>query len=424
MDWASIPRLDFTSGRLANGLEVVLRPDCRVPMVHVSVHYRVGSSDESPGGSGMAHLFEHLMFQGSANVAKNEHGRLVDEAGGRWNASTSKDRTCYFETLPSNQLELGLWLEADRMASLQLTEENLENQRRTVIEEKKQSYDNRPYGAAALRFDELAYRNWAYAHPVIGAVEDLERITVGDLEAFHRRFYGPGNAVLTISGSFAQRSAEELIRRYFEPLPDFPPPSRPPLDEPEQEEERREEIVDPLAPLPAISMGFQMPPLGSPEHAALTVLALVLGEGASSRFYQRFIYDRPWMTGLWIGPNRFRGPQLFRIWFQVQDGVDPRAVLAEVDGELARVRETRITPVELEKARNQIVHRHVAKLARVGQVGELLAQGASVLGRPEAALEELRRLLEVTAEEVRDAAARCLDFRRRTLMVIYPGRTS
>jgi zinc protease len=425
MNWASVPRVEFTAEKLPNGLEVVLCPDRRVPLVHVSVHYRVGSSDESPGYSGLAHLFEHLMFQGSANVAKNEHGRLVDEAGGRWNASTSKDRTCYFETLPANQLELALWLEADRMASLRLTEENLENQRQTVIEEKKQSYDNRPYGLASLRFDELAYQNWAYAHPVIGAVEDLMRVTVGDLQAFHRCHYGPGNAVLTVSGSFEPRQAEELIRRHFGPVSDLVTGrGRPTLDEPEQQAERREEIVDPLAPLAAISMGYQMPPLGTPQHAALSVLALVLGEGASSRFYQRFIYDRPWITGLWIGPNRCRGPQLFRIWFQVQQGVAPHEVLAEVDREIEKAREVGVTPEELEKARNQVIHRHVSSLARVARVGEQLAQGASVQGRPDAAWEEVRQTLGVTQEDVRHAAACCLDPRRRTLMVIHPGRKS
>lgn len=417
-----VPRLDFSVARLSNGLEVVLCPDPRVPLAHVSVHYRVGSSHEDPGASGLAHLFEHLMFQGSANVPKNEHGRLVDQAGGRWNASTSKDRTCYFETVPAHQLELALWLEADRMGSLALTEENLENQRQTVIEEKKQSYDNRPYGPASLRFEELAYANWAYGHPIIGIEEDLARITVEDLASFHSRFYGPANAVLTVAGDFRSDPVEHMIRRHFGGLDGQKPPAAPALDEPAYSAERREESVDQLAVLPAVSIGFQMPPIGGPEHCALSMLALALGEGASSRLYQRFIYDRPWITGLWIGPNRYRGPQLFRIWFQVQEGADPQEVLSKLDDEIERVRQERLSDLELDKARTQMIHRYVSSLARTAQVGELLAQGASVQGSPDALRQELEQCLEVTPDAIREAAAACLDGGRRTLMLIRPGR--
>lgn len=424
MDPGLLPKLELTRDELPNGLQVVLCPDRRAPLAHLSVHYRVGASHEEPGLSGLAHLFEHLMFEGSANVGRNEHGRRVDEAGGRWNASTSKDRTNYHQTLPSHQIELALWLESDRMAGLRLTRETLENQRRTVIEEKKQSYDNRPYGPATLRFDELAYSNWAYAHPVIGYVEDLERVSLNDLESFHRRFYGPSNAVLALSGDFAPRQAESLIHKYFAPLTGEPPPAPPSLDEPVPSGPRVEEITDHLAILPAVSLGFQMPPLGSPEHPPLAMLAGILGEGASSRLFQRFVYDLPWMTGLWAGPNRYRGPQQFRIWFQVQAGVDPARVLTGVEQELARVRDERVTPNELDKARNQAMHHFVNRLARTSQVGEMLAQGASVQGDPEAAHQELLRSFDVTADQIRDAAAEFLVPERCTRLVVRPGRPS
>ena len=192
---------------MSNGLEVILYRDNRIPLTHVSLHYRVGSSYEKRGESGLAHLFEHMMFEGSENVGKNEHGRLLDAAGGSWNASTSKDRTNYYATVPSNYLDLALWLEADRMRSLLITPENFENQRQTVIEEKKQSYDNRPYGRAHLRFDELAYTNWAYGHPVIGQIEDLQKFTLEQAIDFHRRFYGPGNAVLVVAGDIVEADA-------------------------------------------------------------------------------------------------------------------------------------------------------------------------------------------------------------------------
>ena len=220
---SKIPLIRFRQEKLKNGLDVILHSDNRVPLVHVTLHYRVGSSYEQPGKSGLAHLFEHMMFQGSENVGKAEHGRQVDSVGGRWNASTSKDRTNYFETVPSNALELALWLEADRMRSLEVTSENFENQRQTVIEEKKQSYDNRPYGAALLRFDDLAYQNWAYAHPIIGSVDDLRKTSVEDAVTFHRSHYGPDNATLVVAGDILE---EEALHLCHPPFPEHPAEDR------------------------------------------------------------------------------------------------------------------------------------------------------------------------------------------------------
>ena len=174
MEQFKVPEIRFEQHHLSNGLDVILAPDSRVPLVHLSLYYNVGSSHETKGYSGLAHLFEHLMFQGSGNLGPNEHGVLIDRAGGEWNASTSKDRTHYYETVPSHFLDLVLWLEADRMRSLNISPENFENQRQTVLEEKRESYDNRPYGPAHLRFDEIAYGNWVYSHPIIGSEEDLQ----------------------------------------------------------------------------------------------------------------------------------------------------------------------------------------------------------------------------------------------------------
>jgi predicted Zn-dependent peptidase len=221
--------IDFTEHPLSNGLRVILYRDNRIPLAHVSLHYWVGSSYEQRGQSGLAHLFEHMMFEGSENVAKNEHARLLDAAGGSWNASTSKDRTNYYATVPSNFLDLALWLEADRMRSLRITPENFENQRQTVIEEKKQSYDNRPYGRAQLRFDELAYANWSYGHPVIGDVEDLKQLTLEQAVAFHQKFYGPGNAVLVVAGDINEAEALAKIEQYFLPIADRTDNIRPDL---------------------------------------------------------------------------------------------------------------------------------------------------------------------------------------------------
>jgi len=420
----TVPSLGFEEHRLTNGLLVLLSSREGPPLVHVTVHYRVGSSDEEPGYSGLAHLFEHMMFQGSAHVAKNEHGRLIDAAGGRWNASTGKDRTNYFETVPSSHLELALWLEADRLSALAVTEENFENQRQTVIEEKKQVYDNQPYGRAYLRFDELSYRNWRYAHPVIGYEEDLRNLTHDDAVAFHRRFYQPANAVLALAGDFEKDRAMRWIEDYFGWIPQADPPVREPVEEPPDEQERVEEIRDPLAPLPAVGMGFLVPPLGTREDAALRLWALILAEGDSARLYRRFVYDQPWVTGLAAGTNHCRGPQQFRIWFQVQQGVSPDQVIQGVESEIERLQNETAASWELEKSRNQLTYRQVMRLERVSRMGEALAEGASMLDDPDFVNRRFETLLSVTADELREAAQRHLLRTRRTLVSILPEERS
>ncbi len=416
-----VPQIYFEEHRLGNGLQVLLSEYNQVPLVHVSLHYRVGSSYERPGFSGLAHLFEHMMFQGSENVGKTEHGRHVDEAGGSWNASTNKDRTNYFETLPSHYLDLALWLEADRMGSLRVTAENFDNQRKTVIEEKKQAYDNRPYGLSYLRFDQLAYQNWAYAHPIIGSVGDLEEVSLEDAQCFHRTYYGPGNATLVISGDIQASQALDKVRRWFGPIQDRTKPELPELREPVQRAEKREEMQDPLAVLPAVSLGYHMPQLGSPTYYALSILSIILTQGDSSRFYRKLVYDRNWITNLFAGPNQYKGPQLFAIWFQIQNQVKVDRVVQAVEDELERVQDQVVGEKEMEKAKNQITFHFVNRQATVSQIGESLAHYALYFEDPDRANHEIKRFLAVTKEDILTAAQRTLCSQNRTLIVVEPG---
>ena len=412
--------IDFSEHRLSNGLQVILYPDNRIPLVHVSLHYRVGSSYEQRGQSGLAHLFEHMMFEGSENVAKNEHGRLLDAAGGSWNASTSKDRTNYYATVPSNYLELALWLEADRMRSLRITPENFENQRQTVIEEKKQSYDNRPYGRAHLRFDELAYANWAYGHPVIGDVEDLKELTLEQSVAFHRRFYGPGNVVLVVAGDVTEVDALAKIEKYFSPIADGTDGFRPDLAEPAQEREKKELHRDVLAALPAMMLGFHMPEYGSRDHYALAILSLILTQGESSRLYRKMIYDNNWVTSIYSGPNQYKGPQLFTVWCQMQDGNPPERIQTELMAELRSLGQRAVSEEELEKARNNISHAFLTRLTRVSQIGEALANYAVFLDDPEAINTELDRFFQIGAQDIQAAADRIFTVENQTAIFVLP----
>src|SRR3990172_11879186 len=212
----STPLQQFT---LANGLRVILNRDQSVPVVSVAVYYDVGSRNEKEGRTGFAHLFEHMMFQGSENVPKAAHFQYIFNAGGTMNGTTSTERTNYFETLPANQLPLALWLESDRMCSLKVTQENLDNQRHAVQEEKRLRYDNQPYINAFLLINELIFKNPANAHSTIGSMEDLDAATIDDVREFFRIYYAPNNAVLTIAGDFDREEAKALVEKYFEGIP-------------------------------------------------------------------------------------------------------------------------------------------------------------------------------------------------------------
>ncbi|MGW8182116.1 MAG: M16 family metallopeptidase, partial [bacterium] len=331
--------------------------------------------------------------------------------------------TNYYETVPSNFSELAFWLESDRMASLDVTEENFENQRQTVIEEKKQSYDNRPYGLSYLRFDELAYQNWAYAHPIIGSVDDLEKATLQDALEFHKTYYGPGNATLVVAGDIEPSEVCSVVERYFGSIPDKTSSIQPDLTEPPQEQGKIEVVDDPLAALPAVAIGYHMPGLDSPEYYALTMLALVFADGDSSRFYRKFVYENNWITGLFAGPNQYKGPQLFRIWFQIQNEVTSETVIEAVDEELERIVNEGVTDEELEKARNQVTHRFIARLSTVYQVGELLAHYASYFDEPGLVNTQIDRYHEVTKEEVLSAAQRFLLRENRSIILTEPRST-
>ena len=258
-DDLKLPQLELRDAKLDNGLRIILVPDHTAPVYAIDVAYNVGSRNERPGRTGFAHLFEHMMFQGSANVGKGEHFIQVLNNGGGMNGTTNEDRTTYFEELPKNQLELGLFLEADRMKALNITQANLDNQRNAVQEERRQGIDNQPYGRAQLDVDNLSYDNFAYKHSTIGSMSDLNAASVDDVKDFFRIYYAPNNAVLTLVGDFDPDAALALVKKYFGAIPAQPtPPKVDLIDEPHYGE-RREIIYDPLARLPQIDIAYHIP---------------------------------------------------------------------------------------------------------------------------------------------------------------------
>ncbi|HXZ12650.1 MAG TPA: pitrilysin family protein [Candidatus Sulfotelmatobacter sp.] len=278
---------------LANGLRVVAAPDRTAPIVTVGVYYQIGFRLEPRGRSGFAHLFEHMMFQGSENAGKMEHIRLINSSGGLLNGTTNYDITNYFESVPSNALERVLWLEADRMRALKVDDENLRNQRDVVKEEVRVNVMNQPYGGFPwLDLPPIAFRNWPNAHNFYGDFEDLDAATLEDVRSFFRTYYAPNNAVLLMVGDFEPATAFSLARRYFEAIPAGPPPPRADISEPPQAEERRGAVDEKFGTLPAIAIGYTMPPRESPDWYAAGVLDRVLHGGRAGRVYRRLVLEK------------------------------------------------------------------------------------------------------------------------------------
>ena len=310
---------------LSNGLRVVLSVDRSVPTVAVAIYYDVGSRNEEVGRSGFAHLFEHMMFQGSANVGKGGHFVYIQNRGGRANGTTWFDRTNYYETLPSNELALGLWLESDRLRSLNVTAENFENQREVVKEERRRSYEDRPYALSYLRINELAFGDyWPYAHSTIGVMRDLDNAPLSAVQEFFDAYYKPNNAVLSIAGDFEPSEAMALVEQYFGNIPQGPVPAfEPPAITP-QTAERREVMTDPLAQRPAFHIAYHIPPNRQTDHYALEMLTVILGDGDSSRLYQDLVKEREICLDISVGTDDRRGPDLFSFFGLMSDGHEPK----------------------------------------------------------------------------------------------------
>lgn len=300
--------LEIEEYSLGNGLRVVLNHDTAIPVVSVAVYYNVGSRNEREGRTGFAHLFEHMMFQGSANVPKAGHFQYVMKAGGTMNGTTSSERTNYFETLPANQLPLALWLESDRMRSLAVTQENLDNQREAVKEEKRLRYDNQPYGQIFDLINEMIYKNFANAHSTIGSMEHLDEATVEDVQDFFRIFYAPNNAVLVLSGAFEADDAKKLVETYFGDIKSQPLPPVLDVTEPVEVAENYREWEDKLAPFPAFLLGWKIPQRRTPEFNALYLAGKVLYDGESSRLYQKLVKGEESVIQLFGFTDERRGP--------------------------------------------------------------------------------------------------------------------
>lgn len=420
-DKFQIPPTPIEQFTLANGLRVVLSQDRAVPVVSIAVYYDVGSRNEKEGRTGFAHLFEHMMFQGSENVPKAAHFQYIFNAGGTMNGTTSTERTNYFETLPSNYLPLAFWLESDRMRSLKVTQENLDNQRNAVQEEKRLRYDNQPYVNAFLLMNELIFKNPANAHSTIGSMEDLDAATIDDVREFFRIYYAPNNAVLSVVGDFNTEHTRELIEQYFGDIPAQSLPPTVDVSEPETVAMTQEVYHDPLAPAPAFVLGWKVPARRTKDFYALSLAGTLLFEGDSSRLYQKLVKGDESVVSIEGGVDERRGPSALYIFALPKPGEDVNTIRRKIFEEIKAIATAGPTDEEMEKLRNSLCNDAVRGRQSTMYRAQRLAEYALYDSDPGLFDGELDHYLKVTAKDIQNAVALYVNVENRVVLDILPA---
>jgi zinc protease len=415
------PKLKIESHTLDNGLQVVLAPDTSRPVVNVQVWYRVGSKDERQGRTGFAHLFEHMMFRGSANVGPEEHMRLVREAGGAINASTDFDRTIYWQTIPSNHLERVLWLEADRMASLVVNEENFKKEREVVKEERRLRFENPPYGMLAEWVLAATFQNYPYKYLPIGSMDDLNAATVADVKEFFDTYYVPDNATLIVVGDFDPKVALEQARKHFGKIPRSKGVPRVKAEEPAQTALRTISKTDPKAPLPAVASAFKLPSRGHADAYPLQVAFDILSTGESSRLYRKLVYEEQSAVAAQAQLLLLEGPSIGFLFGVANQGKDVKDVARSIRTVVDGLAGAPPTAEELEKVKNTIVSRLVVGRQTMQEKADDLGAAASLLGDPERYNTELAKYQSVTAADVQRVVKQYLGVTSETQLFIAPA---
>ncbi len=422
-----LQNLPFERAVLPNGLRVILHPDPSLPLVAVNLWYHVGSKNERPGRTGFAHLFEHMLFQGSQHVATNDHFRHLQQVGGVANGSTWYDRTNYYETLPSHHLDLGLWLESDRMGFLlpALTQETLDTQREVVMNERRQKVDNQPYGRSSERLHEMLYPGeHPYHWPVIGYMEDIAAATLEDVRQFFRTYYAPNNAVLTLAGDFDPDDALRRVESWFGDIPPGPPippisplaASPPPLGAPG---ERRDVIEDDVR-LPRVYLASRAPAYGKRGWYAGDLLSGVLSGGKTSVLYRDLVYERQIAqdVGVWISP--YEEIATFMIVSTARPGVDGATLEQALVEHLDRAAAEPPAAADFERSRNRMLTELYSGLQKLDNRADLFSQFTTFFDDPGGVAREAERYMEVEPAELSDLAAACWAEDQRVTLTVVP----
>ncbi len=416
--------------RLDNGLKVVVSPDPGVPVATVAVYYNIGFRIEPRDRTGFAHLFEHMMFQGSVNLGKMEFVRLVQSNGGVMNGSTRFDYTNYFEAVPSHKLETMLWAEADRMRGLAITEENLANQKEVVKNEVKVNVLNQPYGGFPwLDMPQVANENWYNAHNFYGDLEDLDAATLDDVQAFFDTFYAPNNAVVVVVGDVDPAQTLAMVERYFGDIPAAPLPPPADISEPRQTREKTASRHDPLAPRPAVAFAYHMPERNTPAYYAMGIIDQVLLQGDDSRLYQAMVKERGFSNGVFGGVNmignmfNYNGPMTWTGALIHDPAHSTDDIIGVLDAEIRRLVDEPLPAADMERALTKVrssLYDVLASSTRFG-LADLLACFALFDDDPGRINEIEDELRKVTPALIQSTAREYLRRSNRTVLTIEPG---
>lgn len=412
--------IEFEKYTLDNGLKVILHQDNSTPVVAVSVMYHVGSKNEDPKRTGFAHFFEHLMFEGSKNIERGEFMKYIENAGGTFNANTSNDRTYYFEVLPSNQLELGLWLESERMLHAKVDKKGIETQREVVKEERRQSIDNQPYGSILEEMLKRAFKKHPYRWPVIGSMEHLNAAEEQDYQQFYEDFYVPNNAILSIAGDFDKKETKKLIAQYFATIPKSKKPVyRPDIVEPPLKSEIRDTVYDNIQ-LPAVIQAYRTPAQGTDDYYAVSMLSTLLSQGESSRLYRALVDEQQKALQAGAIPIPTEDPGLSIAFGIANVGTNVGDLEMAMNEEIGDVRENLISEEEYQKLRNQVESNFISSNSTVRGIAESLANYEMYYGDANLINTELERYMNVTREDIRNAAKKYFHKDNRVVLHYLP----
>ncbi|KAF5071247.1 Peptidase M16 inactive domain protein [anaerobic digester metagenome] len=416
-------RIDFTEYDLDNGLHVILHKDNSTPIVAVTISYHVGSKNENPERTGFAHFFEHLMFEGSENIGRSEFDKIAMNAGASLNANTSFDRTFYYLLLPSNQLELGLWMESERLLHLRIDSIGVETQRSVVKEERKQSYDNRPYGTLMEKTFSTAFSEHPYRWMPIGSAESINNATLEEFMEFHSVFYVPNNATLSIAGDIDVESTKKLVQKYFGNIPRGTKEIyRPDIVEPVKTAEVRDTVYDNIQ-LPAVVQAYHIPAKGTPDYYALSMLTTLLSDGESSRL-TKSIVDKQ-QKAMFVGafPFALEDPGLFLVFGIVNSGVAPDDFENAINEEIAKTQQEELSDREFEKLRNKIENDFISRNSTMAGIAESLSDYHMYFGDANLINTEIDRYLAVTKADIKRVANQYLTKENRVVLYYLPKQT-